>query len=462
MGKSLRWIEVRNTQIILFSAFAVLLMLVQPMNAVVPDKWKTGDEGKILNGHTFQEEMFTTEVSNTTKDGADVSFTVSYLNFNEVQAFLVAFNQWEKNGNRSTLPYQLFGMHYYTPKGREVFISAALAFLMAYNNTHNPEAGLPDPGSEKVFYIIPFGIGNVLKNGSYLPEVEPIEVQKIGEGHYRFGMRYTNLYAKIISGNNALGMILSTALPLYIAKFSELEVRYDVYVDAETGQCRAESHYTIGAVEKLWLWGKEVPPSTISPDMGIAVVHYLSIFASNFRWAGSSTGNKYTPGTETPLSDNLTMSVGGDDERALSLRFSGNYSIMDNTDNVIGNGTARKMLVKPRASDKLLVGWQSGLSKDILVTMAYALSRQVRSTYKTPKLFESLAWLTFTGTNLWYGVAFPNWGGNKIYYDPTYTGYFGDVPEEQPVANTPGFTTMLVAAVLGLSVIAVYSRRRRN
>ena len=122
--------------------------LVPKARAPVPDTWNTGDEYAIT-GHRFTEEYWTADITNSS-GGATTKMTMSYVNHNDAQAFLLAFNTYEKAGNISTLPYQLFGMHYKNPDKRDVFIGAVLAFLMVFNDTYNGtgpgENGMPDPG----------------------------------------------------------------------------------------------------------------------------------------------------------------------------------------------------------------------------------------------------------------------------------------------------------------------------
>jgi hypothetical protein len=257
------------------------------MNAIPPTSFTDADARELL-GHDFTEEYWTAPEIAYEKDGAEFSFSMSYASYKSVDTFLIAFNTYEKEGNVSTLPYQLFGLHYYTPLGVEVFIGAMLAFLMAFNDTYDGtgpgQNGLPDPGNEDYYYVIPFGLGGTLTEEDYIPQVEPITVEKKGEGHFRFGQRYTNLYAKIIGANNPVELIVSTAFPWYIARFSELTIEYDVKIDEAAGKITAETFYTIGEVSKLWLAGQEVDPHSLDENFGLAAVHYVVPFVSPPRW----------------------------------------------------------------------------------------------------------------------------------------------------------------------------------
>lgn len=143
-------------------AIATAAVLSAPAVAA-PTTWNTGDE-KAWTGHTFTEEMWTADIVNTTADGATTTFSASWVDAGSVEAFLIAFKSWEKDGNKSTLPYQLFGMHYYSPEGKEVFLGAVFAFLMAFNDTYNTSGGegLPNPGNEDTYYVLPFGVARTI------------------------------------------------------------------------------------------------------------------------------------------------------------------------------------------------------------------------------------------------------------------------------------------------------------
>ena len=60
-----------------------------------PETWTEEDAKEHLNGHTFKEELWTTDISNTSTDGVKYTFTASYVNDQNVQAFLIAFNKFE-------------------------------------------------------------------------------------------------------------------------------------------------------------------------------------------------------------------------------------------------------------------------------------------------------------------------------------------------------------------------------
>ncbi len=443
----------------LFCLITVAL-LASPVNAVPPATFTDQDAMDLL-GHTFKEEYWTAEDIPFTKDGADFSFSMSYAQYKSVDTFLIAFNTYEKDENVSTLPYQLFGLHYYTPEGFEVFIGAVFAFMMAFNDTYDGtgpgQNDLPDPGHEPYYYVIPFGLGNTLAEEPYVPEVEPIAVQKIDEGHYRFGQRYTNLYAKVVGANNPVEFLLSAAFPLYIAKFSEFTVEYDVMIDEDTGTIKAETFYTIGQVEKLWLWGVEVDPSELPEEMGLAAVHYVVPFINGIPYNKADASFDVTGNVTAELDKDVTMSVNDGKERAFTIGHRGKYDLINegNGNKIREGADATALSLQATLSDAILVAWQAAFSLDVFCTAAYAVSESLQEMYVGPKALWNAARFTFfVAPPLWYATSFPGWQGYRIEHDPTYTG-FADVDYKEVEEKAPGFTGLLLLGAIAVPT-AIY------
>jgi hypothetical protein len=447
-----------------------VLILASPAASLPPTSF-TDDDAMDLFGHTFKEEFWTAEdVPFTTAGGAEVSFATSYAQYKSVDTFLVAFNTHEKAGNVSTLPYQLFGLHYYTPTGQEVLIGAMLAFLMAFNDTMNGNVsgqnGLPDPGHEDVYYIIPFGIGGVLTEEEYVPEVEPIDVQKLGKGHFRFGQRYTNLYAKVIGANNPIEILLSTLFPLYIAKFSELTVEYEVRIDEEAGTVTAETFYTIGEVTKLWIAGKETDPHAFPDNWGMCAVHYVVVFATNFVFSKETAPNvDIETGITETMDEDIDIRVGNGRERAFTIGHRGKYDLVDESTGtkIRENEDAVALTLQSTGADAILLAWQAAFSLDVFCTASWAISDSLQNLYASPRALFNLAGATFTAAPLWYATSFPGWNGYRVVHDPTYTGYANVAFEtEPPEKKSPGFEALFVLAAIAIpTVVHVLGRKRR-
>jgi len=451
----------KKSLVALLALFSTAI-IVMPAGALPPSSWTPGKE-KDITGHEFSEEFWTSsEISNTTSEGATVTFTMSYVNYNDVQAFLVALNTVTKGTSVGTLPWQMFGMHYYTPRGSENFLVAVLAFLLAFNDTNGN--GMPDVGNENCFYIIPFGAGDSLKNvtADYMPQVTPIPARKLGDGHYQFGMTYKNLYAKIIDPNNIMSFWLSAALPLYIARFSELSVTYDITIDPKTKTAKAESFYTIGQVDRLWLWGRDVGREALPDNFGISAVHYLATFASKYSVV-NATGTKVTPNINQPLDQNLTLRI-GQDERAMVIGYGSTFDLVNETPDpdavVAKDRQAYNMLIAARQGDSWLVRWQAGPTLDVLCTLAYGLSKDIRSRYTSPLNLYDRGRENFWAAAMWYAVSFPSWKGYRVVHDPSYTAFFGAPPADKPKEGCGSIIVVGGVLLAAAPAVVVFGKRR--
>ncbi len=442
-------------------------MLSSP-SVAAPTTWNLGDE-KAWTGHTFSEEFWTADIKNTTADNANVTFSASWVDTGSVEAFLIAFKEWEKDGSKATLPYQLFGMHYYSPAGKEVFLGAVFAFLMAFNDTYTAGGGegLPNPGNEDTFYVLPFGIAHDYVNSAYPPVVEAIAAHKVSEGHYQFGISYKNLYAKIVKADSPGEFWLTAALPIYIMRFSELTVTYDIRVDEVAHTASAETFYTIGEIEQLWVWGVEVNPHNLSTNFGIAAVHYGVVFTSDYTVANATSGVELGPNFDGPTGD-LSLRIGAAD-RFARIGFRGNFDLLDeqsdgSTTTVSTNNTAYNAMVRARLADRALVNWQHALSADIFSVFAYATSENIRAAHPSPQDLRTRGDANFTGNRFWYAVSFPHFQGYRVVHDPTYEAFYS-VPESQAPKRgmLPGFEAPIaIAGVATVAAISLVARRRRE
>jgi hypothetical protein len=416
----------------IMASLTMSIMMLANASAFPPATWNDGDEAAIF-GHTFDEEYWTNSSIEVQNDAGDnLTFSASYVNHEDVQAFLLCLNMIENSNGTGTVPFQLFGMHYRTPEDREVFIAAELAFLMVFDDTYNgtgPGAnGLPDPGHEDVLYVVPFGVGAAL-GGEYLPEVNVHAVEKLGEGHYRFGIQYLNLYA-FVSPNYLASMVLRTG---WIAKFSELTVDYEITMDNSTGVVKAETWYTLGEVTELWFillgFPIQADPRDIPDTMGICAVHFVTVFTSKYVGASANvTGNVIDPDITSSLDDDIVLKVGDNGERAMQIGTRGTFDLIDESSGLVvkNDQPALNAIVSAKAVDLLLVAWQLGFGAGAMSVFAYALSDYVQSAYDGPLDLAQRSLLPankdgFNAYPLWYAVSFPQWDGYRVVHDPFYT-----------------------------------------
>lgn len=446
----------------------VMTMMLLPI-ALMPtaSAWEPGDEEEIF-GHTFEEEYWTNDSIHVETATGNASLTTSYVHVDEFSAFLIAFNRIFSNDSGADkeiiMPYQLFGMHFKTPENQEVFIGAIFAFLMVHNETFGNN-DLPDVGNEPAWYIVPFSTDIPWEDVT--PDVEAIPAEKLGENHYRFGMRYTNLSARVVDANSAAGFWITLAIPILTILFSELVIEYDIRID-DSGEVHAETLYTIGQVTRArwWLQEDTDPSSIIVDTMKISAVHYLSIFTSNYNVTRSSTGNTIASPTDTiPLDDNITIRVGDDNERAFDIGLGRHYALINETTDpwttVSPEETALNALLGARASDFVLIAWQAPLSIWLFAHMAYGLSAQVRATYNSVQSMTHNAGTAFHNSQWWYAVSFPEWHGLRVQQDPVYVAYtsLGSTTEPLDSLGTGGL--LLLGGVVAVIVVLVIIIRRR-
>jgi hypothetical protein len=454
------------------------ILMVSSVSAYPPATWQKGDEVAVF-GHSFDEEYWTNssiKVQNAAKD--NITFSASYVNYSGVQAFLIALNMVENQNGSGTVPFQMFGLHYTTPEDREVFISAVLAFMMVFNDTHNGTSlganNLPDPGNEDTMYVIPFGAASAVGNSSYVPVANVLPVEKLGIGHYRFGIQYLNMYA-YVTGTPLLSMLLKTGL---VAKFSELKVMYEITMDNTTGEVKTETWYTIGQVTELWGFLLGIPfqmdPKTdISPNLGLSVVHFVTVFTSKYVGAtGNTSQNTFNPNVTKSLNEDITLKVGNNGERAMKIGTRGNFDLVNETSGatVEADKTAYSAIVGAHLMDLWLVAWQLGFAAGSMSIFAYAMSDYVKSKYEGPLDLanRSLAVGNSDGFNahaLWYAVSFPHWQGYKIVYDPTYTAYTNIATQDTPPAMNVGILmagALIVIPIAAVIIVIVASRKKKG
>ena len=446
----------RATKSKLMTLWVVILLMMPFILVPNASAYTPGDEAAVF-GHTFDEEYWTNDSLFVEGANGNGSLTASYVNVGDFEAFLIAFNEFNHtNGQQMIAPYQLFGMHFITPGNQEVFIGAVFAFLLVHNETYGDNE-LPDVGNEPAWYVVP--IANSSTWPEYTPSVEPIPATKLSDTHYRMGMHYYNLTCRIVDANNPVGFWLSLAIPILEVVISELTIEYDITIDA-TGQVHSETLYTIGQVKELNLWGIEQNPSDIiDENMEISVVHFLSVFDSEYTVVGQTSGNTIvSPTSTTPIDEDVSIQIGAS-ERAFDIGFGREYDLInETTDTTVSSGlTAINTLLGVRLSDLILILWQAPISAWLFAHMSYGLSTQMQNTYATVGDMDANVNTAFTNTNWWYAVTFPTWNGLRVQQDPVYTAYTNLYAEP---AEGGGGLILVVGLVVGVIAIVWIIRRR--
>ena len=450
----------RKEKILSVMCIMIAMLLLAP-SATAKDyfeSWDDGDEFE-LTGHTFSEEYWTSEVTNTTDGGDNVTFSVSYINNSGVEVFYVALDNVEGPNGKGAMPYQTLGIHYFTPEGREVFISATFAFLTVFNDTNSNN--VPDDGEDQ-YIVQPFGLGN----DSWVPTTTVMPVQKVADGHYRFGIKYENMYGGIFVG----------LVPWFVAKFSEFTITYDIKFD-DSGEVDIKTSYTLGQVTEchLFLIFPVEPSEVITDEMTIAAVHYVSVFTSKYR-VTNQVGSEIVKTQPSGPVEEITVDVGDNKERAFKISSEGKFDLLNESTSpptlVADDADAYNVLVKTTLLETIaialfnpLFGASVAVSARVTALFGYALSENAQETYSSPADMAQKALNPFNAQGFgkvafWYAVAFPSWNGYRVEYDPTYTAYFDPSGISSAVdEKVPGFEPFLL--LTSIIAMALVLRRRR-
>lgn len=466
----------KKTLIAIMSIVSCILM-VSSVSAFPPVTWHKGDEVAAL-GHSFDDEYWTNDsIKAVSPNGDNVTFSASYVNYSGVQAFLLALNMVENANGTGSIPFQMFGLHYTTPEKREVFIGSVLAFLMVFNDTYNGTGAgsnnLPDPGHESILYVFPFAAAKAVNNTTYAPVTNVLPVQKLGVGHYSFGIQYLNMYAFLSGDPRTLAFFTG-----FVAKFSELTVRYDVTMDNVTGEAKVKTSYTIGQVNELWflLFGipfKLDPRKDINQNLGLSVVHFVTVFTSKYQGvSGNTSGTTFNPNITKPVNEDLLLKVGDNGERAMKIGTHGTFDMINETSGaaVQSDKTAYSAVVSAKLVDLWLVAWQLGFAGGAMSIFAYGLSDYVQSKYTGPNdLMDRSLVLNnsqgFYAKPFWYAVSFPHWQGYKVVCDPTYTAYTSIATQNPPPAMNVGIALAAALIVIPIAVVIIViaaSRKKKG
>ncbi len=448
----------------LFGFLLLFLLVPGQSQALPPQYWIPGIEQQFF-GHTFAEDMWTNDsIIFESENNDTIQFIASFLNYKETgesfQAMLIALGVVEnENGTQSTLPYQLFGLHFTTKDNKDVFAGSLLAFLFGFNDTdHN---GVPSPGENR-FFIIPYGFNE--GNTTAPLSIDAIPVTKLSEDHYQFGIRYQNLYGRLVSANEGGEFLLTLLLPLFEITFSELTVIYDIEIDRETGEITTETYYTIGQVTEFLFLGTSVPNfHEALGDIGIGVAHLGIVLTP--RYYVRSAGGLPVSGTDQSLA-NITTDLRGQ-QRAFALSTRGTYDVINETTDpdttILTNLPAYSWVLSPEPIDLMLMLWQLPISASIFSIFAYAMSDYLQNLFTGPLDVLNHADTIFNTAAFWFGITFPESNGYRVEHDPVYTAFSNIGQLASPIGLVIlGSIALIALIIVVLQIIRANGRRKNN
>ncbi|MFW9830655.1 MAG: Loki-CTERM sorting domain-containing protein [Candidatus Thorarchaeota archaeon] len=451
---------------IVFLTLALALFLSPATTyALPPATYTPGDEAAIFDGHTFTEDYWTVEktfTDDSTNDSAEI--IMSYVNYGGTGGFHAALlalgDIYDYSADvNSTLPYQLFAMHFTTPSGKEIFVGAVFAFLYAFNDTNLNNVV---DGGENRWFCVPYGWNG--GNRTADPVASAISVTNPSAGHYRFGVTYENLYCRLVIPieTNIFAFLATLLNPIMEVQISELTFTYDIEVDTETGEITAETFYDIGQISAVRIMNTTVTDFAIInaalENVTVGAAHFVTAFGSNYYVEEGTT-------TPTPaanwIATNITTDPAGN-ERAWAVGVRGTYDLINETDDTtVASGLpAISWVFTPAISDLLFLAWQLPASADFLSVFAYAVSPTLQMFYDGPLDVYNNADDLYQSTAFWYAISFPQFGGYRIEHDPVYTAYSNIGQQTQP--GIPGFPFEAIIIGVVACLVAVFLLRRRK
>jgi hypothetical protein len=443
----------------LASLFLFFCLTSGSANALPPATWYPGAE-RAFFGHTFAEEYWTNSAITINIPNWTAQFIASFVNYDtpngSFQASLVSLGVVENaTGFKFTLPYQLFALHFTTASNKDIFIGALLGFLYAWNETI-PD-GVPTSGEDR-WFLIPYGFSEA--NASQQLSIEAIPAAKLSDGHYQFGIRYRNLYARLVDTKTLEGFLLTLFLPFVEVTFSELTITYDITVDPQNGQITTKTSYVIGQVSELRILRIVIPnPQAYMKRIGIGVANFVVAFTSDY--GTQLRGSTPVAGTNLNLA-NITTDQG--QRRAFAVGTRGDYDLYNESANpftLLNSGLpAYSWILTPQPIDLVLVMWQLLFSADLFAVIAYAMSPNLQSRFSSPRALYYQANETFSIAAFWYGVAFPACNGYRVVHDPVYTAYSNIGQNRLPAWM--GLVVLTAASMIGIIVLVLFVIKRNG
>jgi hypothetical protein len=449
----------KSLSLVLVGLFLLFCLTSGTANALPPAQWYPGAE-RAFFGHTFAEEYWTNDSIIINTPNWTVQFIASFVNYNtpngSFQASLVSLGMVENaTGFKFTLPYQLFALHFTTPNNKDVFIGALLGFLYAWNETI-PD-GVPSTGEDR-WFLIPYGYNEA--NASVSLTIEAIPATKLSEGHYQFGIRYRNLYARLVDTKTPQRFLLTLLYPIVEVTFSELSITYDITVNPRSGEITTETYYIVGQVSELLILRTPIPnPHAYLKGIGIGVAHFVVAFTSEYRTQTRSA----TPVHTTNLNlANITTDQG--QHRAFAVGTRGDYDVYNESTpqfTLLNSSLpAYSWILTPLPIDLSLIMWQLPISADLFAIIAYAMSPQLQSRFSSPRALYYQANQTLNAAAFWYGIAFPEYNGYRVVHDPVYTAYSNIGQNRLPAWL--GLVVLTAASMIGIVVLVLYVIKRNG
>lgn len=448
------------------------------------------DESQYLNGHTFDEEHWSTvvdwieiltDINSTLRDRADVYTYLCYVNKTDYQMLYIGFINttltipikflwWTFNVTiGATMPMQTVLQHYKTPNGKDAFIISTFLLMAAFQDTGIIK-GVPD-ALEPLYLALTFDLKGTL--GEELKEnfnvsLIPLSVSENGT-HYEWGMSYYNLKTIWWWFNpfepSKPGHVVATA------EFKELTFKYYLDIDRKLGQVILSNSYEVGPIEWLKVGsdlycGMNLTEFMASNNFSLTLASYqASIIVGHTHKVVTDEGGTLTGENFTDVSDgNITTLAGTDNERIMDTVFSTKktYNLYNETS---GTYNSTDLLVTTYTyplggmRKNPLVGIQQIINAPLPIVALY-LDPNLVEAYNNGTLNETV---TIEGADCLYVVSYPTWYGLKVEHDPVIVVYIPpEVEGEEEGKPAGGGVLGLILIAVAIIVVAIIVKKRRK
>ncbi len=446
----------------------------------------------------------------------DANFYVAYTNFGQVQGMYIANQNITFAGNETRYgcaPYQMMINHFHTAGDLEVFTINTFMGLLAYRELPGQQNGVPNKDedmylgwtaySELFKYIFNEGL-----NRSGVPEyarfdlgirgeVTPVTMTEeiVGENiTYRYGMSYENIFVvwqeidietNILNDTTELNYVNIVERVSAFGMLDSLNYSYEVSgVKSESGetQVKTTTSYEIGAFNQLWIM--DDGPQIADYFGGYSYVYNgttlrpMALYNTSNTITDRLNGNVTIPGFSLAIANYVNMFVLGVNPPERVAQDENDRVIDPNTDSNITRADvmlrARRRLIKAfeisfEGKDNYILNGDIGnplRAINVIVTNTKMRSPLASNLYQMAsgfieRLFGTIYsdfgpternWVLYNSESLFYLTCFPQWGGQTIVNDPTFTvfanlgGFFG----------IPGMQIGLIVVTSLGAIIGIY------
>lgn len=420
-------------------------------------------------------------------------------------------------------PYQMIQQHFRTAAGKHVIVQNAFTGLVAYKE-NGTENGVPDR-NDSLYYgdslnnqlykfyfnrLLSFSMGYAPFDLDVVPQAFPkiLELSEDGDRFtYTFGMDYTNLFLiwyPINIPDDLNELTTGTSLLSHAVAFSDLAYLNFTYTlsgqrveDAPTN-ITLTTEYDIGPITDLWIVNDDQVKAENIGGEYIDVIgtendlaHYNTSEAITTRLSGTSELPGFSLAVsnyariinieatvedayDTEVVDDEGEIVDGEDanENVTSLDLQTadrpvyNIDFASKPDYILDDNATYDAPVKLYPHSRLR---NPIINK--LDTMAFLYLNQITRTMIQARIDFVRENLNLEGKqltidvsrrNIFYTICFPEWNGQSIWQDPTFTAY-----ADPGTTSDGGFLTKIngygigILALAGFSISAVIIRKNR-